>query len=70
MTILPDGRVPVCREDLAALNGGGEKGILGNVFEEPLEAIWERGKVLSGEQGQSHYEGICAECDEYYTYNY
>ncbi|MDR1956731.1 MAG: spiro-SPASM protein [Treponema sp.] len=70
MVILLDGTVPCCREDLAALTGGTEKGILGNVFAESLPTIWDRGAVFYREQGTSAYTGICAGCDEYYTYNF
>ncbi|MDR2797560.1 MAG: spiro-SPASM protein [Treponema sp.] len=70
MVILLDGTVPCCREDLAALTGGSEKGIWGNVFSDPLETIWSRGAVFYQEQCIPAYTGICAECDEYYTYNF
>jgi spiro-SPASM protein len=75
MNILIDGTVPLCREDLQALSGQtppheSESRILGNAFEEPLETIWERGMARCLEQGAGHYTGICAECDEYYTFNF
>jgi spiro-SPASM protein len=69
MFILIDGRVPLCREDLTALNSTTEH-ILGNAFEEPLESIWERGQGRCLEHGAGRYTGICAECDEYYTFNF
>ncbi|WP_038078431.1 spiro-SPASM protein [Treponema primitia] len=73
MVILMDGRVPQCRETL----NGGET--LGNAFTENLETIWERGVRLYREQcsfqegaenNTNQYKGPCAECDEYYTYNF
>ncbi|MDR2053218.1 MAG: spiro-SPASM protein [Treponema sp.] len=82
MNILIDGRVPLCREDLGALSGQtpaatptalpqeSSSRILGNAFEEALETIWERGMDRCLEQGAGHYTGICAECDEYYTFNF
>jgi spiro-SPASM protein len=74
MSILIDGRVPRCREDIAACREGGDLSILGNVFTEPLELIWSRGEGPYREQcgpgGTPEYKGICADCDEYYTYNF
>ena len=53
----------MCREDL------GEK-ILGNVFKDGLELLWEK---LSGEL-EGHMKGEycekCRNCDEYYTFNF
>ena len=70
MPVLIDGRVPVCREDTAALSGGPGGRVLGNVFEDPLETIWSRGGDLYRKHCLPEYTGICAECDEYYTYNF
>jgi spiro-SPASM protein len=70
MVILLDGTVPCCREDLAALAGSSEKGILGNVFADSLEDIWSRGAAFYQEQCIPAYPGLCAKCDEYYTYNF
>jgi spiro-SPASM protein len=72
MYIFIDGRVPQCREDLSAVSGKDApgSGILGNVFDEPLETIWSRGGELYREQCSGHYNGICGECDEYYTFNF
>jgi spiro-SPASM protein len=70
MTVLADGRVPECREDLAALGGGTAPRVWGNVFHDPLERIWENGAALYQEHCEGRYQGICADCDEYYTYNY
>jgi spiro-SPASM protein len=70
--ILLDGRVPACREDLGALSntGEGDKPLWGNVFEDSLQEIWRRGEALYLEQCVPSYRGICAECDEYYIFNY
>ena len=70
MNILLDGSVPCCREDLAALKGNGDKPLWGNAFSEDLNVIWERGAALYREHCASEYKGICANCDEYYTYNF
>jgi spiro-SPASM protein len=67
MPILLDGTVPLCREQIAADDGI----ILGNAFNEPLDAIWERGQRPYTEQAVSKkYHSLCAGCDEYYTYNF
>jgi spiro-SPASM protein len=70
MPILMDGRVPRCREDISALGGAEGGGILGNAFEEPLEAIWAGSGELYLEHCSGSYKGICGECDEYYTFNF
>ena len=72
MNILLDGTTPSCREDLAALKGKGEgdKLVLGNAFNEDLCVIWEKGAALYLEHCKLEYKGICAGCDEYYTYNF
>ena len=70
MNILLDGRVPCCREDLAALKGDGDKPLWGNAFTEDLSVIWERGMAVYREHCACEYKGICAHCDEYYTYNF
>ena len=66
--VLLDGRVPRCREDLNALKGNGD--VLGNVFSDDLEHIWKKGAALFTEHCKAEYNGICASCDEYYTYNF
>ena len=63
MTVLLDGTVPICQEDL---NGSGS---FGNVFSDSLEAVWSAGADLYGAHTRGEYPGICAACDEYYTYN-
>jgi spiro-SPASM protein len=73
MPVLIDGTVPLCREQIAGPNGSGTN--LGNVFTEPLEAVWERGRRIYMEQtgqapGGKKYDSLCAGCDEYYTYNF
>jgi spiro-SPASM protein len=70
LNILLDGSVPCCREDLGLLRARGDKAPLGNVFTEDLAILWERGAALYLEHCRADYKGICALCDEYYTYNF
>jgi spiro-SPASM protein len=69
MPILLNGDVPVCRENLSVLKDD-KKDILGNVFADSLESIWRKGDKYYMEQCVKNYAGLCAECDEYYTYNF
>jgi spiro-SPASM protein len=64
MPMLIDGSVPQCREML--FNGE----MLGNAFTEDLAAIWDRGAAFYRDHCENRYQGPCAECDEYYTYNF
>lgn len=64
MSILIDGTVPLCREDLYAL------GAAGNAFENSLEALRERLIPAYLRQCSGVYEGLCSACDEYYTFNF
>jgi spiro-SPASM protein len=72
INVLLDGRVPVCREDLAALKGEGGLVEPANVFAgaDALKDIWEGREALLRDHCGGTYPGICAECDEYYTYNF
>jgi hypothetical protein len=75
MPILLDGTVPRCREDLSLFDGIKDK-IPGNVFSDSLESIWSRGEKFYVQQckvagsKEPEYQGSCAGCDEYYTYNF
>lgn len=64
MTILLDGTVPLCREDLRRQH------VLGNIFAEPLSLLWEKGKKYFKDHSRGEYTDICKGCDEYYTYNF
>jgi spiro-SPASM protein len=64
VSVLIDGRVPLCREDLEAQH------LLGNLFEEPLADIWARGATFHRRHVQTEYPRLCAGCDEYYTFNF
>jgi spiro-SPASM protein len=75
--VLLSGDVPCCVNICPSLwkNGGagampGGGGLLGNVFTGSLEEIWERGEARYREHCGERYGGICADCDEYYTYNF
>jgi spiro-SPASM protein len=63
MTILADGTVVRCQEDIHLTD------VRGNVFADSLETLWERGAPLFEEHAGETYPGICGSCDEYYTYN-
>lgn len=62
--VLIDGTVPTCKEDVRRTR------VLGNAFTEPLADIWARGAELYAAHAKGDYPGICAKCDEYYTYNF
>ena len=62
--ILIDGTVPLCREDF------NKEYVLGNVFKDEFEQIWERGKIYYQDHLRGEYPEICKRCDEYYTYNF
>jgi spiro-SPASM protein len=64
MAVLTDGTVPLCREDLRGAIR------LGNALEEPLDLIWTRGEEAHRAHLSGAYPGMCAGCDEYYTYNF
>jgi len=72
MPVLIDGTVPLCREELSLLkeqNCENSRG-LGNVFTESLETIWKNGELYYIEHCEKNYTEKCANCDEYYTYNF
>jgi len=74
MVILIDGTAPLCREDISALKGD-KKNILGNALTGSLDSIWRNGEQYYLEQCKKDYSGssfggLCAKCDEYYTYNF
>lgn len=69
MPVLIDGSVPLCREYLSALKGEKNE-ILGNVFTDSLESIWQNADRYYREQCVKNFTGLCADCDEYYTYNF
>lgn len=62
--ILADGSLLVCREDYKGDN------VIGNVFEEELDSLFQRTEELYNQQCQGEYPGRCGACDEYYTFNF
>jgi spiro-SPASM protein len=64
MAILMDGTVPLCREDVRVHTP------LGNALREDLGVIWSRAQEVYHSHVAGEYPGICARCDEYYTYNF
>lgn len=64
MSILIDGTVPLCREDLHASH------LNGNAFSDDLADIWKGYHRVYEQHLACVYEGICGACDEYYTYNF
>jgi len=70
MPVLIDGNVPLCKEELKLLENQRGGNCLGNVFTDSLEKIWQNGMPYYGEHCKKNYTEICANCDEYYTYNF
>ncbi len=64
VSVLIDGSVPFCREDAA----GNE--LCGNIFLESLKDIFAKNAKLYKNHISCNYEGICTNCDEYYTFNF
>lgn len=64
LTVLVDGSVPLCRDDLDC------ETVLGNLFTDNIEEIWLAGSDIYRQHLDEEYPGICRNCDEYYTYNY
>ena len=62
--VLVDGTVPLCREDIGAGTN------LGNALSEGLEACWSRGADRYADHVAGKYDGVCAECDEYYVFTF
>ena len=64
LTILLDGTVPLCKADVKRTR------VLGNIFTDAVEKIWQNALPVFREHADKKYEGICEGCDEYYTYNF
>jgi len=64
LSVLIDGSVPVCREDLK------KDHILGNILKDSAASIWDKGTSWYEKHCRGVYPGLCKECDEYYTYNF
>jgi spiro-SPASM protein len=64
LSILLDGTVPLCREDVTVSRP------LGNILKEPLAAVWRKGEEIYREHLAGSYSPPCRGCDEYYTFNF
>ncbi len=64
LCVLLDGAAPVCREDVKRTRE------LGNVFEQDIAEIWERGVEWYDLHVAEEYPELCRNCDEYYTFNF
>ncbi|MFA6506855.1 MAG: spiro-SPASM protein [Treponemataceae bacterium] len=64
ISVLLDGTVPVCKEDLCRTT------VLGNAYTQSLAEIWEAGVSRYASHCAKSYPDICGNCDEYYTYNF
>jgi spiro-SPASM protein len=64
VTVLLDGRVSLCREDLKCVHG------LGNLLEQSLEEIWNAGEPFYRDHLEGRYPDLCKNCDEYYSFNF
>ena len=64
MPVLIDGTVPVCIDALDRMES------LGNVFTDDLERIWSAGAKLHERHVSGEFPNPCAQCDEYYTFNF
>jgi spiro-SPASM protein len=67
MTILADGSVPLCRD---CISFSGIDDIKGNVFNESVEAVWDRFRSTVADHINQNYSKKCQDCDEYYTFNF
>jgi spiro-SPASM protein len=68
LSILIDGTVPLCKDCLAPRIND-DSIALGNVFEEGLEKLWQKGERYFIDHMKGDYPSICKRCDEYHTYN-
>ena len=63
LTILYNGDSPRCRAYVTSSS-------VGNVFNQPLEKVWENTCDLLNEHITKKYNEKCEKCDEFYTYNF
>lgn len=64
ISVLIDGTVPLCREDLKS------ELIMGNIFKDSMESIFSSGDEIYRGQCKGQYNKLCGSCDEYYTCNF
>ena len=70
LPVLIDGTVPLCRENTNALKNKNDKYIIGNIFTDTLDKIWQNGEEYYNEHCKENYMEPCLNCDEYYTFNF
>lgn len=68
LSVLLDGSVPLCRECWTPDTPEGSV-FLGNIFEEGLAQVWEKGEGWFRRHIERRYPEICGRCDEYHTFN-
>ncbi len=64
LTVLVDGTVPRCREDIRCSHA------VGNLLTDGVERIWDSLEPVYAEHAAGTYPDICRNCDEYYTFNF
>ncbi len=64
LSVLIDGSVPLCREDIYCTRGAG------NLLSDGIQTVWKRLESVYLDHAAGRYEGMCGNCDEYYTYNF
>jgi spiro-SPASM protein len=70
MPVLLDGTVPSCGETIVFNDGEKKDFILGNIFSDSPDEIWEKGSALYKKHCLRQFDAVCERCDEYYTYNF
>lgn len=63
MSILVDGSVPLCRQFMFS-------SVVGNALTDDLETIWKASEESLALHIEKKYEGLCLNCDEFYTCNF
>lgn len=64
LTVLVDGSVPRCREDIHC------RYAVGNLLTDGVERVWNALEPVYAEHAAGTYSDICRNCDEYYTFNF
>ena len=60
--ILLDGSFLLCRESF--------RQALGNAFDSDFSELWKKKDLVLAEQAKKEFTGACANCDEWYTFNF
>jgi radical SAM protein with 4Fe4S-binding SPASM domain len=64
LVVLHNGDVVRCKQDIDAAF------LLGNVNKLSIEEIWQGNETVYLDHVAGSYDGICENCDEYYTFNF